>query len=784
MEEIEKMKECTVDENTIRKLTELKIQLEECEQLICSLSSAKNAEIIRNHYANLTEDGCFNLPKMWGLKRKLDLKGSGNPSAKKDKSGNLITTKPALLQLYKSTYIDRLSPKEIQPNFTQLKKMKENLFEMRFEISQSRKSPDWTIGQIEKVCKTLKNGKARDESGLIFELFKPPYAGDDLYKSLTLMFKKIKTNLIIPNFLQKMSITSFYKNRGLKCDLSNDRGVFNVSKIRSILDRVIYSEVYPTIDSELSYSNVGGRKNRNIRDHLFVIYSIINDVVNGQAEAIEIQGYDITKCFDEMWFEETHNDLWNTNINDDKFALISKLDENCQAVVKTPCGDTDRFALRRIVLQGSVFGPIKCSVQVDTLGRDCLSRDVGLYRYKNVISVPPLAMIDDILGITRCNEEATELNSNVNVKIETKKLRLSHDKCYKIHISKKSLKARKCEIDLKVHDNVMKTASEAKYLGDVLNEEGNLNSTILERSQKGIGIVSQISSMLNSISLGFYYLEIALILREARLINGTLTNSEVWPSLNQDHLESLEAADIDLMRKIFNAHTKTASELFFLETGKIPFRFVIYKRRLMYLWHILTRNENELIHKVYSVQKLQTTKGDWFQIIQKTKEMFSIDKSDEEIKEMKKDAFKSYVDKKVDIGAFEHLQKLARKHSKSKYTWNQKKLEKQNYLNDIRFSKQDIQLLFALKSRMVNVKTNFRNLYNNNLECQTCNNNSCIEDENHILNCENLKTEESVKINFNQVYGYVEEQLRAVKIFKTVLRKREIILELKKQYDS
>jgi hypothetical protein len=94
------------------------------------------------------------------------------------------------------------------------------------------------------------------------------------------------------------------------------------------------------------------------------------------------------------------------------------------------------------------------------------------------------------------------------------------------------------------------------------------------------------------------------------------------------------------MKKIFNAHTKIASELFFLETGKIPFRFVIYKRRLMYLWHILTINENELIYKVYSVQKLQTTKGDWFKIIQKTKDFFSIEKSYEEIKEMKKDAKK------------------------------------------------------------------------------------------------------------------------------------------------
>ena len=57
----------------------------------------------------------------------------------------------------------------------------------------------------------------------------------------------------------------------------------------------MYSEVYPTVDSQLSYSNVGGRKSRNIRDHLFVIYAIINDVVNGKAEEIEIQGYDITK---------------------------------------------------------------------------------------------------------------------------------------------------------------------------------------------------------------------------------------------------------------------------------------------------------------------------------------------------------------------------------------------------------------------------------------------------------------------------------------------------------
>ena len=59
---------------------------------------------------------------------------------------------------------------------------------------------------------------------------------------------------------------------------------------------------------------------------MFVLYAIINNVINGKAEAIDIQGYDIHKCFDEMGYEEAHNDLWDVGLNNDKFAMIAKLD--------------------------------------------------------------------------------------------------------------------------------------------------------------------------------------------------------------------------------------------------------------------------------------------------------------------------------------------------------------------------------------------------------------------------------------------------------------------------
>ena len=89
-----------------------------------------------------------------------------------------------------------------------------------------------------------------------------------------------------------------------------------------MLDKALYEEVYDTIDGNLSYSNVGGRKGRNVRDHLFLIYAIINDVINGEARPVCIQTFDIYKCFDEMDYEETHNDLYDVGVKNDLFSII------------------------------------------------------------------------------------------------------------------------------------------------------------------------------------------------------------------------------------------------------------------------------------------------------------------------------------------------------------------------------------------------------------------------------------------------------------------------------
>ena len=150
-----------------------------------------------------------------------------------------------------------------------------------------------------------------------------------------------------------------------------------------------------------------------------MIYAIINHDI-GNKKNIDIQFYDISKCFDTMWAEETMNDFYDAGVKNDKFALISLMNDKCKVKVKTPVGDTKRFELNHIEMQGTVPAPLKCAVQVDTLGKYCYTYNTGNYMYKDACAVPPLGMIDVIAGVANCGDKSVVLNSIVNAKIEAK----------------------------------------------------------------------------------------------------------------------------------------------------------------------------------------------------------------------------------------------------------------------------------------------------------------------------------------------------------------------------
>ena len=212
----------------------------------------------------------------------------------------------------------------------------------------------WKLGWV-----VTKNNQSGDPSDLISELFKPGVMGQDLAHSLLDLLNGIKAELFIPEQLKLANITTIYNNKGSRLDLKNDRGIFILSIFRKMLDKMTYYDKYDGIDNFMSDSNIGARKSRNIRNHLFVIYGVINSVVQVEAECIDIQIYDLVQAFDALWLEDCLNDVFDAldeDKRDDKLALVYEMNKENKVAINTTVGQTERVKIDKIVTQGGTWG--------------------------------------------------------------------------------------------------------------------------------------------------------------------------------------------------------------------------------------------------------------------------------------------------------------------------------------------------------------------------------------------------------------------------------------------
>lgn len=143
---------------------------------------------------------------------------------------------------------------------------------------------------------------------------------------------------------------------------------------------------------------------------------------------IDLQIYDVRKCFDKLWFTETSNDLYKAGVIDDQFVTIVNSNKECKVAVRTPWGSlTERKVIKDIEMQGTVISSLTCSVQIDILGPECLNRTSDIYKYKECLPIPPLSMVDDILAVRHCGTDSIHLNAIIQNKMPTKKLELGEE---------------------------------------------------------------------------------------------------------------------------------------------------------------------------------------------------------------------------------------------------------------------------------------------------------------------------------------------------------------------
>ena len=246
-------------------------------QLDISKSTAdSNAENVIEHFKMIDNlDGTFNHRGKWQAKKKIIPRLKEPPTAKMDELGNHITGKLALKRLYLKTNKNRLEHRKIKEEFEDIRILKEELWELRYMKLKNTDTEPWTIVDLEKALKSLKVNQCRDPNMMICEIFKSGVAGHHFKEAILDLMNLILNSFFIPDKLLKSDITSIWKNKGSKMDFANDRGIFILSIFRKILDKLLFINLYPSIEKGMSDSNIGARKNKNVRNHLYVVYGVI-----------------------------------------------------------------------------------------------------------------------------------------------------------------------------------------------------------------------------------------------------------------------------------------------------------------------------------------------------------------------------------------------------------------------------------------------------------------------------------------------------------------------------
>ena len=426
--------------------TESKLQLETIENELADKYAKENYEKIKEKTSDIDcEGGGMNSGKLWNLKKHMFPKCREPPTAMKDpKTGNLLTSNDKITEAAVNVYSDRLKNRPMKDHLLHIKDAKEKLCDKVLKISKSNKTPPWRMKDLELVLKNLKKQKSRDPMGLANDIFRPEVAGDDLKEAVLKLMNKIKDEQTYPRCLEVCNISSIWKSKGCRNDFDAYRGIFRVTIFRSILDRLIYNDEISKIDSNLTDSNVGARKHRNIRDNIFVMNAILN--AKDIEEALDIQIYDIEKCFDALWLHEVINCLYDSGLRNNKLPLLFLENKNAQVAVKANGQMSSRVNIKDIIMQGSVWGSICCVVLMDKLGKFAYKNPEVLYYYKKLVGTPPLQMVDDIMAIQTCTSKSLEINSAINTFIDLEKLTLSKTKCHNIHVGNQKIECQRLKL--------------------------------------------------------------------------------------------------------------------------------------------------------------------------------------------------------------------------------------------------------------------------------------------------------------------------------------------------
>ena len=105
-------------------------------------------------------------------------------------------------------------------------------------------------------------------------------------------------------------------------------------------------------------------------------------------------------------------------MRNDKLNLLYLMNRNAKVAVKTPFGSTDRVTIRKVVMQGTVWGSLMCTSTMDQLPKSAYTSPEDLYKYK-VVAIHGCHYL--LRGNIKVSDPQINLLININTRDDEKR---------------------------------------------------------------------------------------------------------------------------------------------------------------------------------------------------------------------------------------------------------------------------------------------------------------------------------------------------------------------------
>ena len=353
--------------------------------------------------------------------------------------------------------------------------------------------------------------------------------------------------------------------------------------------------------------------------------------------------------------------------------------------------------------------------------------------------------MDDVALFHEHQEQLQEMLNTTQEVAQRFRIKFGKEKSQIININNKEpppYKLGEMELDM---------TNKYKYLGMVINNKGTMEDHITSIKGKVEASTQTILNIAGYNNFNKIQMEIIWKLVNTCIIPIVTYAAEAWIP-TQKEIKDLQKIVDNVIKRILNAPITTPSESIRLETGIESIETAIDRKQIMY-YHKVRNNTNDS-----NVQRIMTDRNnEWAKKLSVKLNKYNI--TEQEIMGTSKNQFKKTLNKKINDVTEHQIKEKAEHKSKVKHIIDKKNqneiLKTPAYIKHL--TRRDCSNIFAVRSRMIKLKTNYRNAHEDMI-CRWCKGKD--ETQEHIfMECPKLRKITS-KIDYHKIMSDLGNPLK------------------------